>query len=160
MFITRILSARRAKLARLAIVGAVLFGAAPFAVAELAAEAAYTASPADGTWQMAIKADTATKNLGRDDFYEYVTIDGMGYTGSEMARLGFPPNTPTLGINALGETTFTVTSTSGAHGTIVSSGRFNLLYTAFSGTLTWTKDGQTYKYTYTGARYTPPVVEE
>jgi hypothetical protein len=147
----------RGKLARLALAGVVLLGVAPVAIAETDPLGLY-ASP-DGTWKLAVVADAAAKSAGRSDFTEFVTIDGLGYTGQEITRLGFTPVTPSTGTNLLGETTFSVTMDSGSHGQWKASGNFNLLYTTMTGTLLWTKEGVTYKYTFTGVRYTPAASE-
>jgi hypothetical protein len=148
-------AARRSNLTRLAVYVVLLVAAAPLAMADPLAP-----SPADGTWKLTVTADAAAKAAGRDDFFEYVTIDGLGYTGSEIARLGFAPVTPTTGINGSGQTTFSVAMTSAGHGQWNASGYFNLAFTQMNGTLNWIKDGQTYKYNFVGVRYTPPVVEE
>jgi hypothetical protein len=148
------LAAKRANLARLAVGVFVLLGAAPVANAQL-----YVASPVDGNWKMRITPDAAARALGREAFNEYITIDGYGFTGMETSRLGFDPAPTTTGFDALGGITFTVNMTSLNHGKCTSVGAFNLLNTAFSGTLTWVVDGVTYKYTYTGERYTPTAPE-
>ena len=150
------LAAKRGKLARLALAGVVLFGAAPMVIAETTSiVTTTTASPVDGTWKMTVVPDAAARAAGRDQFDEYVTIDGFGYTGMEICRLGFNPATPTTGLNAAGCITFTAVMSSKDHGTVTSTGSFNLLNTQMSGSLKWVKDGVTYNYTYTGARYTP-----
>src|SRR5688572_12042717 len=93
------LAARRGQLARLALAGVVLFGAAPMVIAETVSiiPMTTTTSPVDGTWKMTIVPDAAAKAAGRDQFDEYCTIDGLGYTGMEICRLGFNPATPTTG---------------------------------------------------------------
>src|SRR5687768_5640569 len=147
------LAARRANLARLAVAVFVLLGAAPVASAQL-----YTASPVDGNWKMRITPDAAAKLLGREAFNEYITIDGAGFTGMEPSRLGFDP-APTVVSIVGGCINFTVVMKSANHGQCTSVGAFNAANTAFTGTLTWVVDGVTYKYTYTGERYTPTPEE-
>ena len=147
------LAARRANLARLAVAVFVLLGAAPVASAQL-----YVSGPVDGNWKMRITPDAAAKAAGREAFNEYITIDGAGFTGMETSRLGFDPAPTTVSILPLG-INFTVVMKSANHGECTSVGAFNLLNTAFSGTLTWVVDGVTYKYTYTGERHTPTAEE-
>jgi hypothetical protein len=146
------LAARRANLARLAVGVFVLLGAAQGASAQL------TVGPVDGTWKMRITPDAAAKAAGREAFDEYITIDGYGFTGMETSRLGFDP-APTSTSLVGGCINFTVVMTSANYGQATSVGAFNLLNTAFSGTLTWVLNGVTYKYTYTGERYTPTAPE-
>jgi hypothetical protein len=157
------LAASRGRLARLAMAGVVVLIPAPAAVAEVLPSTSTTAllyTTADGAWKVNMVADAAAKAAGRADFVEYVTIDGLGFTGMEMCRLGFNPDkSPVTGTNALGETTFSVTMLSASHGTWKATGNFNIAYTTMTGTLTWTKDGVAYKYTFTGARYTPAPEE-
>ena len=152
----------RSKLARLALAGAVLFGAAPVAVAEttLPPVTLTTATPVDGTWKLTVVADSLARANGRDDCFEYLTIDGFGFTGQEISRLGFNSGAPTTGMNAAGELTFTLTMSSGSHGSWTATGRFALDNNSMSGNLSWLKDGQTHKYTFTGVRYTPTAVED
>jgi hypothetical protein len=148
------LASRRANPARLAIAVFVLLGAAQSASAQLS-----VAGPVDGTWKMRVTPDAATKALGREAFDEYITIDGYGFTGMETSRLGFDPAPTITGLNAAGCITFTVNMASINHGNCTSVGSFNLLNTAFTGTLTWVENGMTFKYTYTGERYTPTAPE-
>jgi hypothetical protein len=147
------LAARRANLARLAVAVFVLLGAAPVASAQVA-----SASPVDGTWRMRITPDAAAKALGKEAFNEYITIDGYGFTGMETSRLGFDP-APTTVTMVGGCINFTVVMTSNSFGTCTSVGAFNAANTSFTGTLTWVLSGVTYKYTYTGERYTPTAEE-
>ena len=106
-----------------------------------------------GCWKMTITADAAAKAAGRLDFYEYVYFEGMTFDGQEIARLGFDPGPITGGVNALGQTTFSVTLKSNTQGTVVSTGIY--LTTSMSGTLTWTRpDGRVYTYNFTGVPYT------
>jgi len=146
-------AAKRANLARFAVAAFVLLGAAPVASAQVA-----SASPVDGNWKMRITPDAASKALGREEFNEYITIDGYGFTGMETSRLGFDP-APTTVTLVGGCINFTVIMKSLNHGTCTSVGAFNSANTTFSGTLTWVVDGVTYKYTYTGERYTPTPEE-
>jgi len=147
------LAARRANLARLAVAAFVLLGAAPVASAQYA-----SASPVDGNWKMRITPDAAAKALGREAFSEYITIDGYGFTGMETSRLGFDPAPPTVNLVG-GCINFTVVMKSSNFGQWTSVGAFNAANTTFTGTLTWVLDGVTYKYTYTGERYTPTPEE-
>ena len=112
-----------------------------------------------GCWKMIITPDAAAKAAGRDAYEEYIWFEGTTFDGQEMARLGFDPGPITPGINALGQTTFSVTLKSNSSGTIVSSGIY--LVTTMSGNIKWTKpDGKVYNYTFTAAPYTPdPNIE-
>jgi hypothetical protein len=112
-----------------------------------------------GCWKLTITADAAAKAAGRDDFFEYVYFQGTTFDGQEIARLGFDPGPITGGVNAAGQTTFSVTLKSNSQGTVVASGLY--LVTTMSGTLTWTRpDGKVYTYNFTGLPYTPdPNVE-
>ena len=136
--------------AKLVVAVVVLVAAAPIVFGET------TTLPTapTGCWKLIITADAAAKAAGRDDFIEYVYFEGMTFDGQEIARLGFDPGPITAGVNALGQTTFSVTLRSGSQGTVVSSGLY--LITSMSGTMTWTRpDGKVYKYNFTGAPYTP-----
>ena len=146
------LAARRANLARLAVGVFVLLGAAQGASAQV------TVGPVDGNWRMQITPDAAAKALGREAFLEYITIDGYGFTGMETSRLGFDPAPTTTSIVS-GCINYTVVMTSVNYGQCTSIGAFNAANTAFTGTLTWVLNGVTYKYTYTGERYTPIAPE-
>ena len=112
-----------------------------------------------GCWKMLLTPDAAAKAAGRDAFEEYIYFEGNTFTGQEMARLGFEPGNITGGVNALGQTTYSVTIKSNFHGTAVSSGIY--LVTSMTGTLTWTRpDGKVYVYNYTSAPHTPdPNIE-
>ena len=112
-----------------------------------------------GCWKMVLTPDAAAKAAGRDAFEEYIFFEGMTFTGQEMARLGFDPGNITGGVNAAGQTTFSVTITSHSWGSAVSSGIY--MTTSMSGTLQWTQpSGKVYTYTFTAAPYTPdPSIE-
>src|SRR5687767_5113099 len=62
------------KLARVALAGAVLFGAAPVGVAQatLPPVTVTTPSPVDGTWMLTVVADPLARANGRDDCFEYL----------------------------------------------------------------------------------------
>ncbi len=107
---------------------------------------------------MRITPDAAARALGREAFNEYITIDGAGFTGMETSRLGFDPAPTSVSIVG-GCINFTVVMKSANHGECTSVGAFNSANTAFTGTLTWVVGGVTYKYTYTGERYTPTAEE-
>src|SRR5688572_17035496 len=77
-----------------------------------------------GCWKLVVTPDTAAVMAGRSEFHEYVNIETKEVTAQEMARLGFEPKAGTLGTNAAGQTTFTVTLISGSHGTATWSGTF------------------------------------
>jgi hypothetical protein len=143
----------RSRLAGLTLAAAMLFGAAPAAFAET------TSSPVDGAWELRVVPDAAARLAGRDECDEFLTIDGFGFTGQEITRLGFNPSTPSTGMTAAGEITFTVALTSGFHGSWDAKGSFSADNNSMSGSLTWSKDGQTYNYTFTGVRTTPPPAE-
>jgi hypothetical protein len=155
---------RTTKWARVALVGAALVAAASPALGDLLGSGTTTLTAAvpsapTGCWKFTIVADAAAKLAGRDNFFEYVYFEGTTFDGQEMARLGFDPGPVTGGINALGQTTFSVTIKSASSGTVVASGLY--LTTTMTGTLVWTKpDGKVYNYTFTAAPYTPdPNVE-
>ena len=116
------------------------------------------ATPPTGCWKLTVKPDATSTIGGRLTFEEYVDFQGMTFTGQEIARLGFAPGDITPGINAAGETTFTVTLKSGTQGTVTAAGVY--LTTSMSGTITWVRDGKTYTYTFTGAPFTPAVDPE
>jgi hypothetical protein len=111
-----------------------------------------------GCWKLVVAPDTSSKVGGRLEFEELVYFEGYTFTGQEIARLGFTPGTITGGTNAAGQTTFSVTLTSGTQGTITASGIY--LTTSMSGTFSWVRDGKTYLYNFTGAPFTPAVDPE
>jgi hypothetical protein len=146
---------RSSRLSFLGVAAAMLFVAAPaFGQAGPAA-----VSPVDGTWRLAIVADAAARSAGCEDYKEDLTIDSYGFTGLEISRLGFNPAPPSTGMNALGEITFTVSLTSGSYGSWNGTGSFTADNNNMSGTLNWVRDGQTFKYTFTGTRMTPGPAE-
>jgi hypothetical protein len=110
-----------------------------------------------GTWQLIVKADTATINAGRNDFEEYVLIEHDGISAHEMCRLGFGPIHPTTSAGPAGSINFTVILNSRHHGSTRWVG--NLTSTRMTGTLAWTKDGKVYNYTFTGVPFTPVECE-
>jgi hypothetical protein len=150
--LTSQIAPRRSTFALFGVAAAMLFAAAP-------ALGQVVPSPVDGTWRLAIVADAAARSAGCDDYEEDLTIDGWGFTGQEIARLGFNPAVPSTGMNILGEITFSVSLTSGSYGSWNGNGRFAADNNSMSGTLTWMRDGQTYKYTFTGERMTPGPAE-
>lgn len=142
----------RATWAVLAVAAAIL--AAPKAMAQDVTQV--TPTPPTGCWKLLVTPDAASKVGGRLEFEEYIYFEGLTFTGQEIARLGFSPSPITPGTNALGQTTFTVTLTSGTQGTITASGVY--LTTTMSGTFSWLRpDGKTYVYNFTGTQFTPPV---
>ena len=150
---------RTAGWTRMAFAALALVIMAPAAFAQSGGGTTVLPSMPTGCWKMVIVPDAAAKAAGRDAFEEYIFFEGMTFSGQEMARLGFDPGPITGGVNALGQTTYTVTIKSNSHGTAVSSGIY--LGTSMTGTLTWTKpDGKVYVYNYTAAPYTPdPSIE-
>ena len=107
-------------------------------------------------WKLDVKPDAAAVLAGRSPFEEFVLIEDDQVTAFEMARLGFGPILPTLSAGTVsGSINFTVNLTSRNHGSCLWSG--TLTATTMSGTLKWTKDGNTYNYTFTGVPYTPPA---
>ena len=104
-------------------------------------------------WKCQVTPDAAAKLAGRDAYEEYVFIEDDQVTAFELARLGFPPINPTIGVDSTGAITYTVSLKCNLQGTVVISGK--LTSTTMSGTLKWTKDGKTYNYTFTGVPYTP-----
>jgi hypothetical protein len=150
------LNARRSSFGILGVAAAMLFSAAP-AFGQLTPVTAL--SPVDGTWRLVILADPSAKLLGCDDYKEDLTIDGWGFTGQEISRLGFNPASPTTGMNALGEITFTVSLSSLSYGSWTGSGSFTADNNNMSGKLTWVRDGVTYLYTFTGTRMIPGPAE-
>jgi hypothetical protein len=140
----------------LGVAAAMLFAAAP-AFGQVGPVTAV--SPVDGTWRLVLVADAAARSAGCDDYKEDLTIDGWGFTGQEISRLGFNPATPTTGMNALGEITFSVSLTSLSFGNWSGTGSFTADNNNMSGTLNWVRDGVTYKYTFTGTRMTPGPAE-
>jgi hypothetical protein len=138
------------------VAAAMLFGAVP---AFGQAGPVSMASPVDGTWRLVILADASAKSAGCDDYKEDLTIDGYGFTGLEISRLGFNPAVPSTGMNALGEITFTVSLTSVSYGSWNGTGSFTADNNHMSGTLNWVRDGMTYKYTFTGERMIPGPAE-
>jgi hypothetical protein len=144
----------RATWAVVAVAAAIL--AAPAARAQEVTQV--TPTPPTGCWKLTVTPDATSKVGGRLEFDEYIYFEGLTFTGQEIARLGFSPSPITPGTNALGQTTFTVTLSSGTQGNITASGVY--LTTSMSGTFSWVRDGKTYVYNFTGAPFTPAVNPE
>jgi hypothetical protein len=139
--------------AALAVAAAVVVAPAPSAGAQEVTQVA--PSMPTGCWKLSVTPDASSTVGGRLQFEEFVYFEGYTFTGQEIARLGFTPGTITGGVNAAGQTTFSVTLTSGTQGTVTASGLY--LGTTLSGTFSWVRDGKTYLYNFTGAPFTPAV---
>ena len=126
----------------------VIIGAARTASAETAVPVITTRH-----WKLDVKPDAAALVAGRDAYEEYVFIEDDQITAFELARLGFGPILPSLGMDATGAITFTVNLTSRTQGSVSISGKMTA--TTMSGTVKWTKDGKVYNYTFNGVPYTP-----
>jgi hypothetical protein len=152
-----------ARWARAAVAAAVLAVSVPGALAQTAPAPApssgtVVSSMPTGCWKVRVTPDSPSTVDGRLEFQEFIYFEGTTFTGQEISRLGFAPGDLTCGTNALGQTTFTVTLSSGTQGTVSVSGVH--LTTTMSGTFGWTRDGNTYTYSFTGTPYTPAVDPE
>ena len=72
-----------------------------------------------------------------------------------MSRLGFEPTTATFTTDATGKVSWSVTMTSRSQGRVTISGSRGTI-AALVGEIVWERDGQTYRYAYTGKPFTPP----
>ena len=108
----------------------------------------------EGFWQIEADPDATAERGGRLNFEEYFIMESGVVTAQELSRLGFTPATATFGTDIDGSPTFTATLTSGSQGTVVVEGK--LMGGRLTGSITWTRpDGNTYKYAYAGATFSP-----
>jgi hypothetical protein len=136
-----------------------LFGGFPsYRVARAAepvvATAAVDATSFDGIWVVSADADAPAERGGRLDFTEYFTIESGVVTPQELSKLGFEPKAATFGTAADGSPTWTVTLDSTSQGTVTITGG-RAADGRMSGTLSWVRNGDTFKYAYIGTPVVP-----
>jgi hypothetical protein len=140
-------------------VAAGLFGAFPAVPSARAAEPVVAAAAAidtsyDGIWVVTADADAPAEHGGRLDFTEYFNIESGVVTPQELSKLGFDPKAATFSTAADGTISWTVTLDSNSQGTLTITGS-RASGGRMSGTLTWVRNGDTFKYAYIGTPSTP-----
>jgi hypothetical protein len=71
-----------------------------------------------------------------------------------MSKIGFEPTAATFTTDGTGKVSWTVTMTRRSQGTMTITGSRGA-YAPLLGKIIWERDGQTYRYTYTGTPFTP-----
>ena len=127
------------------------FGAFPGvrpAMADTPIVAPAEASVYEGVWVIAADPDATAERGGRLDFEEYFNFESGVLTAQELSKMGFEPTAATFSTAADGSTSWTVTLTSNSQGTITITGA--KAGTKMTGTIVWDRNGETYKYAYSG----------
>jgi hypothetical protein len=108
----------------------------------------------EGFWKVEADPDVTAERGGRLEFEEYFMIESGVVTAQELSKLGFDPTAATFSTDATGKTTWTVTMESRTQGLLTITGSRDAGHMML-GTIVWERDGQVYRYAYSGSPFTP-----